>query len=89
MKINQINSSQGVDWFGLINALFPQTVARLLKLQYLKRRCSNVESKYRILRHCNFGTTGTTLAMNHSCLAHEYEKLRYWWMRPIKPLQSK
>jgi hypothetical protein len=75
------------DLSALLSAVFPRTIYRLKKLDELKQRIERVALKYRMFGQTNFGATGDQLAMIHFGLAMEFEELRYWWMRPIKPLK--
>ena len=72
----------------LLAAIFPRTVARLLEIDELKRKIDNVELKYRLFGQTNFGCTGDQLLLIHFGLVMEFEELRYWWIRPIKPIGS-
>ncbi len=71
----------------LLTAVFPRTVARLRELDRLKQAIDKVELKYRMFGQTNFGCTGDQLVLAHFGLAMNFEKLRYWWMKPIKPIK--
>lgn len=73
----------------LLTTLFPRTIERLNKCSKLRDKVIRVEVNYRAMGQANFGSTGDQLALLHFCLAMEFEKLRYWWMKPIRPLQRK
>lgn len=70
----------------VVSRLMPKTFARLQRLENLRAKCALVERKWHLLRMTNFGTTGTELAMVHFGLAMEFERERYWFMKPIPPL---
>lgn len=71
----------------LLAAAFPKTVQRFRELNELKQRAAVVEKKNRLFGLTNFGATGDQLALLHFGLAMEFEKKRYWWMKPIRPLE--
>lgn len=72
----------------VVSRLMPKTFARLQKLETLRAKCALVERKWHLFRMTNFGTTGTELAMVHFGLAMEFERERYWFMKPIRPLMT-
>jgi hypothetical protein len=73
----------------VVSRLMPKTLARLQRLENLRAKCEMVERKWHLFRMTNFGATGTELAMVHFGLVMEFERERYWFMKPIRPLERR
>ena len=71
-----------------VSRIFQRTFARLNRLKSIRAKLELVAQKWHLLRLTNFGTTGEELALAYFGLAMEYERERYWFMKPIHPLIS-
>lgn len=70
----------------ILMRLFPDLLSRLTRLDEIRDKAIDVEIRYRMFGNTNFGATGDQLLLCHFALALEYEQLRYWWMKPLKPI---
>ena len=66
----------------LLTAAFPKFVKRIILCDDLHQQAINLEIRHRAFPRSH------GLAMRHRLVAMEFEKARYWFMTPIKPIRG-
>jgi hypothetical protein len=74
----------------VISRIFPETIEKILVLEKTRKKCSRIKNEHYLFFLTNHGNTGRVLAAEHNVLAVEFNRQRFWWVRPIEmlPLQN-